>query len=257
MPSKVTVARTQERAQLFCVGQLNCHQPLPRLITPASVAYSSIASVTTFLPDGAVHAEVVTAKSAGSVLTGSPLRVQYHFSGMTRPALALFSVGGRSTGAKNPPQLVGGATIVRSAAALRFLRHRMAGRLAGAPARLHWELQVDDELHLPPSSLLHLLRIIQEAVNNALKHAQSRNIHVSAVQSDGTLTVAVRDDGRGLPAQLAEGSGMRNMRNRAQRLGAELAIRDLHPGTEVVVVTRLGAPGRIPPAGQADQFAGR
>jgi signal transduction histidine kinase len=73
---------------------------------------------------------------------------------------------------------------------------------------------------------MHLYRIAQEAVNNALKHARARRIHISLAHVPGELRLEIRDDGRGFPrnAKAAPGIGLEVMRHRAQVIGASLEI---------------------------------
>jgi signal transduction histidine kinase len=84
----------------------------------------------------------------------------------------------------------------------------------------------------------HLYLIAQEAVLNALKHAQARNVRIS-LMSDHNLTLRVQDDGIGIPDSLTEvqGLGLRIMRNRAAIIGASLTIVPRQPeGTVVTCV---------------------
>jgi signal transduction histidine kinase/ligand-binding sensor domain-containing protein len=90
-------------------------------------------------------------------------------------------------------------------------------------------------------------RIGREALVNALRHSQAAAIEVELNYTDRRLTVAVRDDGSGIdPAVLREGRaghwGLLGMRERAERIGAQFAIRSqLGGGTEVEVLV----PGEI------------
>src|ERR1019366_8176905 len=72
----------------------------------------------------------------------------------------------------------------------------------------------------------HLFLIAQEAVHNAVKHAQPKNIRIS-LKSGDLLVLNVQDDGIGIPIQPTEnygGLGLRIMRNRAAIIGARLTI---------------------------------
>ena len=91
---------------------------------------------------------------------------------------------------------------------------------------VHAELDFDAELALPLETRSHLLRIAQEAVQNALKHAHASTIEVQLSVRPGLVTVAVEDDGTGLAAATVDGSGlgMRTMRFRAAAIGGRLSI---------------------------------
>lgn len=75
-------------------------------------------------------------------------------------------------------------------------------------------------------------RIVQEALNNAVKHAKASQISVIVGTRDGRLSVVVEDDGRGFDVEqvdraeleLAGGFGLRGMRERAELIGGVLAI---------------------------------
>jgi two-component system CheB/CheR fusion protein len=84
----------------------------------------------------------------------------------------------------------------------------------------------------------HLYLITVEAVHNAVKHAQARNIRIT-LKSDAMLVLTVQDDGVGMAEEPAEsqGLGLRIMRNRAAIVGAKLAIEPADPmGTMVTCV---------------------
>lgn len=79
---------------------------------------------------------------------------------------------------------------------------------------------------LPAPVATALLRIVQEAVNNAVAHAQAARI---AVHLGPEPVVTVTDDGRGLgaapdPVRVRTGSGIGNMRTRARLIGATFAL---------------------------------
>lgn len=125
------------------------------------------------------------------------------------------------------------------AAILGMLRGRMEPRLAGCGLRFRW--QVDDVPPIPglgPQMILQVLRILQEALCNCMKHARARTVTVKAnraVDPEGApcVCVEVSDDGVGLPAEIREGRGLGNMRRRAQGIGARLEIAAAQPGTAV------------------------
>lgn len=80
---------------------------------------------------------------------------------------------------------------------------------------------------LEPSFATHLYRIVQEALNNCLAHAQASRVIIHLSVGEHRLTLTVTDDGVGLPEGAARvpGMGLRIMRYRADLIGAELQIR--------------------------------
>jgi PAS domain S-box-containing protein len=73
----------------------------------------------------------------------------------------------------------------------------------------------------------HLYRIAQEAVNNAVKHAEADHIEIGLAQDDAGIRLTISDDGKGLPGgpdEADNGMGMRTMRYRASVSGGMLNI---------------------------------
>jgi signal transduction histidine kinase len=66
------------------------------------------------------------------------------------------------------------------------------------------------------------MRIVQEALNNAVKHARPTAITVSAARKDGAMMIGVADDGSGFDPEAIAGAGrgLSGMRKRAQQIGA-------------------------------------
>lgn len=108
--------------------------------------------------------------------------------------------------------------------ALGMLRRRSEAFAGTGAARLRWRTaHLPDLPAAPPSTVLHVLRILQEAIANALKHAAAANIEVEAEWRDGRLCIRVRDDGGGGLREGA-GRGLVHMRERAAAIGAELRL---------------------------------
>jgi signal transduction histidine kinase len=81
-----------------------------------------------------------------------------------------------------------------------------------------------------------LWQIVREAILNAERHSKAKHLEVVARQTNGRVILSVRDDGVGLNAASArpDSYGLIGMRERAERLGADLTVRSLEAGgTEV------------------------
>jgi signal transduction histidine kinase len=94
------------------------------------------------------------------------------------------------------------------------------------------------EESLAPSVQQDLLRIAQEAISNAIRHARPTVISVSLQRNPPNLVLKIRDDGSGIARSRSsgEGFGFANMRARAKNIGAELDIgSSAGSGTSVVV----------------------
>ena len=96
-------------------------------------------------------------------------------------------------------------------------------------ATLTWRL--NDETsgaidRLEQSVSIALFRIIQEAINNAIRHAQASSIVVHLKATEGAITIDVIDDGLGLGnAHRSSGGGIENMKTRARLISARFAIK--------------------------------
>lgn len=72
---------------------------------------------------------------------------------------------------------------------------------------------------------MNIYRIIQEAVNNALKYAQASQITVSFSKNNGVFNVEIRDNGKGFNLQEVElGNGLENIKKRARDLGGKAVV---------------------------------
>lgn len=94
---------------------------------------------------------------------------------------------------------------------------------------------------------LAVYRIVQELVNNALKHAEAENVLVQMYLQEGLLAVTVEDDGKGFDTatlRSARGVGWRNIRNRVDFLKGNLDVRS-SPGNGTSVLVEISQPGKI------------
>jgi two-component system, NarL family, sensor histidine kinase UhpB len=110
-------------------------------------------------------------------------------------------------------------------------------------------MHVERELQVPlpelqPEVELAIYRIAQEALTNAVRHSQAKQVTLSLIRDDGQLTLIVRDDGRGLPDDV-EGSGVTGMRERAMLIGAKLEVNST-PGAGVTIKLQLPLDGGQP-----------
>ena len=80
---------------------------------------------------------------------------------------------------------------------------------------------------LPPEISLSLYRVLQEALQNAVKHSVSRHAHVSLNGQVNTITLTVKDSGAGFDpyeAMRGSGLGLTSMKERLKVLGGQLSI---------------------------------
>lgn len=125
---------------------------------------------------------------------------------------------------------------------LAALRHRLGRRLESAGLVLDW--QVEDVPPLPwlnPPDALQILRVVQEALTNILKHAQAHRIGIQVHQQGESIHVVIADDGVGFdPAHVTWGRGLRHLSQRAARLGSTVEVHsEPGRGTQVSLVLPL------------------
>jgi len=127
-------------------------------------------------------------------------------------------------------------------AALKALVEALDAR---SPAPVHIDITADD-LHLPDDVALALFRITQEALHNAIQHADASEVSVRLTQYPDRLRLTVTDDGRGivggveLSRFVAQGHyGLAGMRERAAMIGARLEVQTA-PDYGTAVILELG-----------------
>ncbi len=123
---------------------------------------------------------------------------------------------------------------------------RQLGEAVTGRSRVPVIVDVEGAYDPPPSIRIALYRIAQEALNNVAKHAHASQVWVSLRCSPpdgegrvGTVTLSIRDDGRGFDPELVppDHLGLGIMRERAEAAGATLTIESRHGrGTEVSVL---------------------
>lgn len=129
----------------------------------------------------------------------------------------------------------------------RFAEDLVAGSGIG------WRFSVDGEaadVVLSSEQRRHLLAILKEALHNAVRHAQSGHVSLILRRRDGALEIDVVDDGRGFRIDASgnggkpeAGHGLRNLRDRARELGAQLEIKS-QPGAGTRISLRCPLPSR-------------
>lgn len=132
---------------------------------------------------------------------------------------------------------------------LGSLRFRLAPRFESLGIALVW-MVADDLPELPvldPSQALHLLRVVQELLGNALKHSQATVVTLSIDRNGNRTVVTVADNGCGFdPHRVAKGRGLGHLQSRANQLHAQLNWLTGHPGSSV----QLELPEPVPAGGR-------
>jgi two-component system sensor histidine kinase UhpB len=77
-------------------------------------------------------------------------------------------------------------------------------------------------------------QVIREALSNVIRHARAKSVQITIESGDATARVSVRDDGRGIGAGQAEGTGLTGVRERLQLMGGTLTVESRAGQTTVV-----------------------
>lgn len=130
--------------------------------------------------------------------------------------------------------------------ALGMFRARILPRLEDCGLEVDWPVAdlpgMDD---LGPHKVLQVMRILQEAVTNVIKHAQASNLtfrarHVDNNSNNQTV-IEVKDNGKGFSASDNQnGRGISNMHRRAESIGAEVELVDEGDGVTMKFVLPTG-----------------
>ena len=125
---------------------------------------------------------------------------------------------------------------------LSMLRHRLTPVFRAQGIRLDWDAQPLPAQFLPEDrQRLQLLRLLQEACANIIKHAHATLVTMRTHVDTQTIVIEVQDDGRGMEISKPtsgqkHGHGLNNMSVRAAKLGAELVIESSAAGTCVRLI---------------------
>ncbi|WP_309572587.1 sensor histidine kinase [Deinococcus sp.] len=123
------------------------------------------------------------------------------------------------------------------------LRERVLARLSATRPDLHVSSQLPPSLPTLPAAVeVAALRIAEEALTNAARHAHASVVQFTLSATPAALTLRVQDDGRGLPQPVVPGIGLASMRERAEELGGHVSVQAVPGGgTCVIAVLPLGA----------------
>jgi len=100
-------------------------------------------------------------------------------------------------------------------------------------------LNGDEALDLPSAERIILFRIVQEAIQNAVKHGNCKNISISIKKSiEEAIEIVVRDDGKGFNADsIGKGMGLSNMQRRASILNGFTSYESAEGKGTTVLIT--------------------
>lgn len=118
---------------------------------------------------------------------------------------------------------------------LATLRYRLEPRLKSSGIKLHWQVQALPALTwLDQRNALHILRILQEAFTNIIKHTHASEISVATYADAQHAYIIVTDNGAGFKLSEAPqktSKGLSNQRRRAEAIGATVSWDSGNTGT--------------------------
>ena len=108
-------------------------------------------------------------------------------------------------------------------------------------------IEIDTRWETPQTHLLsaeqinHLVTFTREALSNSIRHSKTERLEIGLECVNDQLTLYIRDFGKGLPENPETGFGLRNMRDRARLLGADLRFESkVGEGTTVILQLPMG-----------------
>ncbi|GGH20753.1 hypothetical protein FAZ19_15515 [Sphingobacterium alkalisoli] len=114
-------------------------------------------------------------------------------------------------------------------------------------SRYNKEIQIDDSslLHVSADTRIALLRIIQEAITNIIKHAKAKSVGILIYEEMDKLILVIHDDGKGIdeqkPGNEKSAMGLQSIRRRTQYLNGEIKIQSDTNGTEITISIPLNS----------------
>jgi signal transduction histidine kinase len=136
-------------------------------------------------------------------------------------------------------------SVLRREGLVRALAYRL--ETVEKRAGVETMLAVEGRLDLASSAEEQIYHVVQEALNNALKHASATSVTVRLVGDEQGLTVAVEDNGVGFDTERLDGDtgiGLVSMRERVTSLGGQLILAS-SPGQGTRVLISLDAAGLL------------
>jgi signal transduction histidine kinase len=124
------------------------------------------------------------------------------------------------------------------------LRHRLDSQLSNNNIEHSWNIEEPaNTIQLTPQKILHIMRIIQEAVTNVIKHSKSTQLIISSEEDINNKDYKIRivDNGLGFQqkANKNSGRGFSNMAYRAEQASIKLTIDSSTKGTSVDLIFDL------------------
>jgi signal transduction histidine kinase len=122
-------------------------------------------------------------------------------------------------------------------------------QIEGSHLSIEYEVSEGPAINLLPQVHTDVLRILQEAIANVIKHSGATVVRVKFAQTQAAIILSIADNGVGLPRALNAGSlprsgsnngrGLSGLLARAQRIGGTCAVSRMSPGTKIELTVPL------------------
>lgn len=142
-------------------------------------------------------------------------------------------------------------SLAHSLVPMRLVTMGLPGALRELASQAERNFNIKVHVSLPraippqkPEQILHLYRIVQEAIGNAFKHGKATEIRVELMRDRNKMILTVRDNGSGIPEEASrkQGIGLHIMRYRAGAIGGQVRIAPDAGKGSVVTLTYDGGP---------------
>lgn len=120
----------------------------------------------------------------------------------------------------------------------RILSFTEKAKLASGNCHFNFNSTVKSPIYLSSAKGINLFRIVQEAINNAIKHASASEISLSLTETEKNLIIKINDNGIGFDLNTAElGNGLENMQKRASEINGKINIHSkINAGTQIEIM---------------------
>ena len=110
---------------------------------------------------------------------------------------------------------------------------------AQTSSNVNFKFNIDESLNQKKISSLqgiNIYRVIQEAVNNAVKHAKATKIDIETFAKENELTFEIKDNGIGFNSEeVVHGNGLYNMKKRIEEIGGNFNLSSNENGTKITI----------------------
>jgi signal transduction histidine kinase len=119
----------------------------------------------------------------------------------------------------------------------RLYKYIENANLAQEQTKFNFNVELSHNFHLNSIQGVSIYRVVQEAINNAMKYAAATNVSLLITEKNDFLVLSIKDDGIGFNiAEIQLGNGLENMKNRASAIHANFSINSTpKEGTEIIL----------------------